>query len=98
MTTRAIYPGTFDPITNGHVALVERAAALFDDVVVAVAKTARKNPVFSLEQRLQMVEASLSSWSNVTVMTFSGLLVDFVQQNGGRIIIRGLRAVSDVDY
>ena len=98
MTVRAVYPGTFDPITNGHVALVQRAATLFDEVVVAVAETARKNPAFTLEQRLAMAQQALLDLSNVKVVSFTGLLVDFVQLHQCKIIMRGLRAVSDFDY
>lgn len=98
MTTRAVYPGTFDPVTNGHVALVRRAATLFDTVIVAVAETARKNPAFSFEQRIAMAESSLDGIDNVEVVSFGGLLVEFVRIHGVKIIIRGLRAVSDFDY
>ncbi len=98
MSKIAVYAGTFDPITNGHLALIERASSLFAEVVVAVAKTARKSPAFSLEQRQAMAKQALLPYANVRVEAFSGLLVDYVQQIGARVILRGLRAASDFDY
>jgi len=95
---RVIYPGTFDPITNGHQDLVERAASLFDDVVVAIAENPKKNPTFSLEERVGLAEQVTSHLPNVSVVGFNILLADFVIAQGGNIILRGLRAVSDFEY
>ncbi|PCI52338.1 MAG: pantetheine-phosphate adenylyltransferase [Moraxellaceae bacterium] len=95
---RVIYPGTFDPITNGHQDLVERAASLFDDVVVAIAENPKKNPTFSLEERVGLAEQATSHLPNVSVVGFNILLADFVIAQGGNIILRGLRAVSDFEY
>src|SRR5699024_3696121 len=94
----AIYPGTFDPLTRGHEDLVRRAAGLFDHVIVGVARSAGKNPCFTLEERLEIAHEVLDHYPNVTVKGFSGLLKDFVRENNGRVIIRGLRAVSDFEY
>ncbi len=94
----AVYPGTFDPITNGHVDLVKRAATLFDGIVVAVATSLRKTPCFSLEDRLVMSQQACSEFNNVTVLPFAGLLVDFAREQQATIILRGLRAMSDFDY
>ncbi|NOX08909.1 MAG: pantetheine-phosphate adenylyltransferase [Gammaproteobacteria bacterium] len=94
----AVYPGTFDPITNGHTDLVQRAAVLFDRVIVAVASSPGKKPVFDSEQRVALANAVLSGIDNVEVLSFDCLLVDFVQQQGANVILRGLRAVSDFEY
>ncbi len=93
-----IYPGSFDPFTNGHLDIVQRAARLFDHVIVAIAKNEGKGPLFGLEERLAMVRASVKEHSNVTADTFEGLLVDYVEQRGGHAVIRGLRAVSDFEF
>ncbi|MGN0922216.1 MAG: pantetheine-phosphate adenylyltransferase [Cellvibrio sp.] len=93
-----VYPGTFDPITIGHIDLVERACRLFDKVIVAVASSQRKNPLFSLEQRVQLAKDTLSHLSNVEVVGFDILLVDFVRQQKAHAVLRGLRAVSDFEY
>ncbi|MDG9669136.1 pantetheine-phosphate adenylyltransferase [Hahella sp. CR1] len=93
-----IYPGTFDPITNGHKDLIARASRIFDKVVVAVAASPKKNPLFSLEERVDLVRQVVKPFSNVDVKGFSNLLADFVQQNQANIILRGLRAVSDFEY
>jgi pantetheine-phosphate adenylyltransferase len=98
MTVVAVYPGTFDPITNGHSDLVERAAGLFDRVIVAIAANPGKTPLFDLDQRVTMAEQVLSRFENVEVCGFSDLLVDFVQANNAKVILRGLRAVSDFEY
>ncbi len=95
---RVIYPGTFDPITNGHMDIIKRAASLFDEIVVAVARSSEKGPMFSHSQRLHMAEAACEEIENVTVEGFSSLLVDFCRQKEATIIIRGLRAVSDFEY
>jgi pantetheine-phosphate adenylyltransferase len=94
---RAVYPGTFDPITRGHEDLVRRAARLFDHLVVAVASS-RQSAFFSVEERVEMAKEVLAGYANVEVVGFSGLLMDFVREHGARIIIRGLRAVSDFEY
>jgi pantetheine-phosphate adenylyltransferase len=93
-----IYPGSFDPFTNGHLDIVHRAAKLFDHVIVAVAKNEGKGPLFSLEERLALVRDSVKDQANVTADTFDGLLVDYVEQRGGQAVIRGLRAVSDFEF
>ncbi len=98
MKQTAIYPGTFDPITNGHVDLVQRAAKLFPKVLVAVAGSGSKTPCFNLEQRIELARAAVASAANVEVKGFSGLLVRFAQQERAGVILRGLRAVSDFEY
>ena len=95
---RAVYPGTFDPITRGHEDLVRRAANIFDEVIVAVADSRGKQPFFSLEERVQMAKDVLGGFGNVTVAGFSGLLMDFLRERDAKIILRGLRAVSDFEY
>ena len=97
-TNTVIYPGTFDPITNGHVDLAERAARLFDKVVVAIAHSEKKTPLFDLEQRVELCQASLTHLDNVEVTGFSNLLTDFAQSQGARCVLRGLRAVADFEY
>ena len=94
----AIYPGTFDPITNGHVDLVKRAASLFDHVVVAIAKSSRKQPLFTLEERVQLAQQALSELDNVSVEGFSGLLADYAKIKGAKVLLRGVRAVADFEY
>jgi pantetheine-phosphate adenylyltransferase len=98
MQRKAVYPGTFDPITNGHVDIIGRAAALFDEVVVAVASSRRKAPFLPLETRLILIAQVTEQWPNVRVESIGGLLVDFAKQQGTNIIVRGLRAVTDFDY
>ena len=94
----ALYPGTFDPITMGHTDLVGRAAKLFDRVVVAVAASPKKNPAFSLEQRVELAQQVLKQYPNVEVVGFSTLLAHFADEGGANILLRGLRAVSDFEY
>ncbi|WP_432211338.1 pantetheine-phosphate adenylyltransferase [Acinetobacter variabilis] len=96
--TRVIYPGTFDPITNGHIDLVTRAAKMFDEVVVAIAIGHHKNPVFSLEERVELAQTSLSHLNNVEFVGFDGLLVNFFREQNATAVLRGLRAVSDFEY
>jgi pantetheine-phosphate adenylyltransferase len=98
MNNKAVYPGTFDPMTLGHEDLVRRAARLFDHVVLAVADSRTKRPLFSLAERIDMARDALSDVKNVTVEGFSGLLMNFVQEHGARVVMRGVRAVSDFDY
>jgi pantetheine-phosphate adenylyltransferase len=98
MTIKAIYPGTFDPVTNGHADLIERASDLFSEVLVGVAASPSKKPRFDLAQRVAMIEEVSRHLPNVTVIGFSGLLVDFAKQNNAKVLIRGLRAVSDFEY
>ena len=98
MSVIAVYPGTFDPITNGHSDLVQRAAGLFDHVIVAIAANPGKTPLFDLAQRVTMVEQVLSQFDNVEVCGFSDLLVHFVKSKNAKVILRGLRAVSDFEY
>ena len=94
----AIYPGSFDPLTNGHLDLIQRAARLFDRVIVAVAKNEDKKPLFMLEERHELVSQSIQSLPNVEADMFDGLLVDYVEARSGQAIIRGLRAVSDFEF
>lgn len=94
----ALYPGSFDPITNGHLDVIERAARLFDHVLVAVADNNAKNALFSTEDRVSLIRQSVSSLPNVKVTSFKGLLVDFAAASGARVVVRGLRAVTDFEY
>ncbi len=96
--TRAIYPGTFDPVTRGHEDLVRRAATVFDTIIVAVAESRGKQPFFTLTDRVAMAQQVLAPYPNVEVKGFGGLLMDFVRENQSRVILRGLRAVSDFEY
>jgi len=98
MQKTAIYPGTFDPVTNGHTDLIERATHLFDKVIVAVASATSKSPVFNLEERVALATEVLSPIKNVEVCGFEILLVDFMKQKDATVILRGLRAVSDFEY
>jgi pantetheine-phosphate adenylyltransferase len=95
---RAVYPGTFDPLTRGHEELVRRAATLFETIVVGVADSRTKRPFFTLQERIDMARTALANCANVTVVGFSGLLIDFARQQNARAIVRGLRAVSDFEY
>ena len=94
----AVYPGSFDPITSGHIYIAERAAALFDEVIVSVLLNPQKKAAFTVDERKAMAREALSHLPNVKVNSFSGLLVDFLRQEQSRIIIRGLRALSDFEY
>ena len=98
MTIRAVYPGTFDPITNGHEDLIQRASRLFDEVMVGVAQSQAKRPFFSLDERIAIAREVLKPYPNVTVQGFSGLLSEFVKEHSATVILRGLRAVSDFEY
>ena len=94
----AIYPGSFDPLTNGHLDVIERAAKLFDRVIVAIAINESKNPLFTLAERRELVSRSIEHLKNAEADTFTGLLVDYVEQRSGQAIVRGLRAVSDFEF
>lgn len=96
--TKVIYPGTFDPITNGHIDLITRALKLFDEVVVAVAFGHHKNPLFTFDERVALVKESLGHAQGVSVVGFDGLLVDLLRGEGADAVLRGLRAVSDFEY
>lgn len=98
MKRTAIYPGTFDPFTNGHLDLVRRGLRIFDDVIVAVAPSPKKNPLFSVEERLALIRRTLRGYRRVGTEMFDGLLVDYVKSRKGTAIVRGLRAVSDFEY
>jgi len=94
----AVYPGTFDPFTRGHEDLVRRASNIFDELIVGVAQSPNKRPFFALEERIEIAREVLGHYPNVRVEGFSGLLKDFVRKNSARVIVRGLRAVSDFEY
>lgn len=94
----AIYPGSFDPFTNGHLDVVQRAARLFDRVIVAVAKSEGKHPLFPLEERVVLIQKSIAAIPNVEADAFEGLLVDYVQKQAAQAVVRGLRAVSDFEF
>lgn len=92
-----LYPGSFDPVTNGHLDIIERAANLFDRVIVSVSRNQKKNPVFSVNERVEMLQEILDDYSNVSVISFDGLTVYFAKEQGANAIIRGLRAISDFE-
>ncbi len=101
MTTIAIYPGTFDPITFGHLDIIKRASELFDHLIIAAAKDNYKNPLFTLDERVQLIEEEVASFNQnkkISVEKFEGLLVGFAEKKNAKVIIRGLRAVSDFEY
>ncbi|MHB1541152.1 MAG: pantetheine-phosphate adenylyltransferase [Steroidobacteraceae bacterium] len=98
MNRYAVYPGTFDPITNGHQDLVRRAASIFERVIVAVAANPNKAPMFSLQMRVDLARRVLSDLPNIQVLGYSGLTVEFARKQGARVIVRGLRAVSDFEF
>jgi len=96
--SRVIYPGTFDPITNGHLDLVERAATMFDEVIIAVAASPSKNTLFTLDERVKFAQQVTSHLDNVTAKGFSGLMVDFAKAEGATVLVRGLRTTVDFEY
>jgi pantetheine-phosphate adenylyltransferase len=98
MTTLAIYPGSFDPLTNGHVDIISRGARLFDRIVVAILRNAEKSPLFTMDERVEISRAVFKHQPNVEVDTFDGLLVDYVERRKAQVIVRGLRAVSDFEF
>ena len=98
MSVKAIYPGSFDPPTNGHVDLIQRGAKLFEHLVVAVLRNSAKDPLFTFEERVEMLQEATSGIKNVSVATFNGLMVDFARQQGAMAVLRGIRAISDYEY
>ncbi len=98
MTLTAVYPGTFDPITNGHIDILTRGGRMFDRIIVAILRNPDKDPLFPLEERAEILKAVASRWFNVEVESFDGLLVDFARKRGAQVIVRGLRALSDFEY
>ncbi|MDV5354607.1 pantetheine-phosphate adenylyltransferase [Kosakonia sp. SMBL-WEM22] len=98
MQKRAIYPGTFDPITNGHIDIVTRAAAMFDELILAIAASPSKKPMFSLDERVALAQQATAHLRNVTVVGFSDLMANFARDQQATILIRGLRAVADFEY
>jgi len=98
MKRTAIYPGTFDPITNGHIDLVKRGMRIFDEVIIAIATAQKKQPLFTISERLRLIKDAVRGLKNVKVEAFSGLLVEYVESKKGVAVIRGLRAVSDFEY
>jgi pantetheine-phosphate adenylyltransferase len=95
---RAIYPGSFDPLTNGHLDLIERGSKIFDELIVSILRNAEKDPLFTLAERLQMLEEMVKRYDNVRVETFEGLLVDYAMQKKAKAVLRGIRAISDYEY
>ena len=95
---RAIYPGSFDPVTNGHVDIIERAAAIADELIVGVLQNKQKSPLFSVEDRVTMLNEVTKNMKNVRVVPFEGLLIDFAEQMDAKVIVRGLRAITDFEY
>ena len=98
MSTLAVYPGSFDPLTNGHVDIITRGARLFDRIVVAILVNAEKAPLFSMAERVEIARVVFKAHTNVEVDTFDGLLVDYVERRQARVIVRGLRAISDFEF
>jgi len=97
-TVKAIYPGSFDPVTNGHLDLIARAASIFDHLVVAILRNSSKNPLFTVEERVAMLSEGTAEFGNVSVSTFDGLLVDFAREQRAHAVVRGIRAISDYEY
>ena len=95
---RAIYPGSFDPLTNGHLDLIARAAKIFDHLVVAILRNSSKNPLFSVEERVAMLSEGIAEFDNVSISTFDGLLVEFAREQRAHAVVRGIRAISDYEY
>jgi pantetheine-phosphate adenylyltransferase len=98
MSTLAVYPGSFDPLTNGHVDIISRGARLFDRIIVAILLNAEKSPLFTMAERVEITRSVFKSHANVEVDTFDGLLVDYVERRNAQVIVRGLRAVSDFEF
>lgn len=97
-TVKAIYPGSFDPVTNGHLDLIERGSKIFDHLVVGILRNSSKDPLFTVEERVEMLKHELASFEHVSVATFDGLLVDFARQQNAQAVMRGIRAISDYEY
>ena len=97
-TVKAIYPGSFDPLTNGHLDLIARAAKIFDHLVVAILRNSSKNPLFTVEERVAMLSEGIAEFENVSISTFDGLLVDFAREQKAQAVVRGIRAISDYEY
>src|ERR1700749_3200541 len=97
-TSIAIYPGSFDPVTNGHLDLIERGEKIFDQLIVSVLQNAEKTPLFSVKERVEMLREVTKQWNGVEIDVFDGLLVDYARRRGAGVILRGIRAVSDYDY
>jgi pantetheine-phosphate adenylyltransferase len=95
---RAVYPGTFDPLTRGHEDIIRRGSSLFDSVVVGVAASRGKNPIFSVEERIEIAREALADCANVRITSFSGLLVNFLRDHDARVVLRGVRSMTDFDY
>ncbi len=95
---KAIYPGSFDPVTNGHFDVIERAAGIFDELIVGVLTNSSKTPLFTVEERIGMLEHLLKDFPNVSIKSFGGLLIDFAHEEGAGVLVRGLRAVTDFEY
>jgi pantetheine-phosphate adenylyltransferase len=98
MSTLAVYPGSFDPLTNGHVDIISRGARLFDRIIVAILLNAEKSPLFTIAERVEITRSVFKTHQNVEVDTFDGLLVDYVERRNAQVIVRGLRAVSDFEF
>jgi pantetheine-phosphate adenylyltransferase len=98
MSVRALYPGTFDPPTNGHIDLIQRGAKLFEHLTVAILNNPVKDPLFTVEERVEMLKESTATLTNVSVATFDGLMVEFARQQGASAVLRGIRAISDYEY
>ena len=98
MSTLAVYPGSFDPLTNGHVDIISRGARLFDRIIVAILVNAEKSPLFTMDERVEITRSVFKTHRNVEVDTFDGLLVDYVERRDAQVIVRGLRAVSDFEF
>jgi pantetheine-phosphate adenylyltransferase len=94
----AIYPGSFDPVTNGHLDLIDRGAKIFDQLIVAVLQNLEKDPLFSVPERVEMLREVTARWPNVSVEVFDGLLMDYARRRGAQVILRGIRAISDYEY
>ena len=97
-TVKAIYPGSFDPVTNGHLDLIARGSKIFDHLVVAILRNSHKDPLFTVDERVEMLTQAVSGLGNVSVSTFDGLLVDFAQEQKAQAVVRGIRAISDYEY
>jgi pantetheine-phosphate adenylyltransferase len=95
---RAIYPGSFDPLTNGHLDLIERGSKIFEELIVSILRNAEKDPLFTVAERFAMLEQMVKPWPNVRVEMFEGLLVDFAMQKNAKAVLRGIRAISDYEY